>query len=232
MNDDEIETVTVDSYTTLVDVQAQEEALEEHVDGIDDPAAVSRDWRTQYISYSVVANDIEAYRPFHELIDLGLQYALRLHGHDVSADERETIRRTVYEDRLRVFEDVPTGVRRIADAGYDVYVLSNGSPRMLDALVDAADLGDVVVDTISADEVETYKPDPTLYRHAAARTGTPIDRILHVSGGAMRDVWGASHAGMRTCWLARPETAPPREFLGADPDVEAGSFTTLADRLD
>ena len=232
MDGDDIDTVTVDSYTTLVDVDAQEDALEEHVDDLADPASVSQRWRSKYIEYSVTANDIDEYRPFHELIDLGLRYALEAHGHDVAPDVREAIRRTVYEERLDVFQDVPSGIRRIADAGYDVYVLSNGSPPMLDHLVEAADLDGVVADTISAAEVETYKPDAEIYRHAAARTGTPIDRILHVSGGAMRDVWGAKHAGMRTCWLSRPEKPSPREHLGADPDLEVESFRDLADRFD
>lgn len=232
MDVDEIETVTVDSYSTLVDVDAQEAALEEHVGDLEDPVAVSRLWRNQYILYSVVANDIEEYRPFHELIDLGLRYALEAHGHDVESEVRETIRRTVYEERLAVFEDVPPGIRRIADAGYDVYIVSNGSPAMLEHLVEAAELEGTLSGTVSADEVETYKPDPEIYRHAAARTGTPIDRILHVSGGTMRDVWGAKHAGMQTCWLARPEQSPPREHLGADPDEEAESFLDLADRIE
>jgi 2-haloacid dehalogenase len=227
----EIGAVTVDSYSTLVDVDAQEDVLDEYVDTLDDPAAVSQLWRNQYILYSVVANDIEEYRPFHELIDLGLRYALEAHGHDVDSKVRETIRRTVYEERLAVFEDVPHGIRRIVDADYDVYIVSNGSPTMLDHLVEAADLEGTVSDTISADEVETYKPDPEIYRHAAARTGTPIDRILHVSGGTMRDVWGAKHAGMHTCWLPRPEKSLPREYLGVNPDLEVESFHELADQI-
>lgn len=231
MNWDRIETVTVDSYSTLVDVDSQAAALEEFVDDLEDPAAVSRLWRNQYILYSVVANDIEAYRPFDELIDLGLRYALESHGHDVESGIRERIRRTVYEERLAVFEDVPPGIRRIVEAGYDVYVVSNGSPAMLEHLVEAAELEGVVSGVVSADEVRTYKPDREIYRHAAARAGTPIDRILHVSGGTMRDVWGAKHAGMHSCWLARPEKFPPREHLGADPDLEVGSFLDLADRI-
>jgi 2-haloacid dehalogenase len=232
MNLDEIETVTVDSYSTLVDVDSQADALEEFVDGLKDPAGVSRLWRNQYILYSVVANDVDAYRPFDELIDLGLRYALETHGHDVESEVRERIRRTVYEERLAVFEDVPPGIRRIVEAGYDVYVVSNGSPAMLEHLVDAADLDGVVSGVVSADEVETYKPDREIYRHAAARAGMPIDRILHVSGGTMRDVWGAKHAGMRSCWLARPEKSPTREHLGADPDLVVESFLDLADRID
>ncbi|MFB6303147.1 MAG: haloacid dehalogenase type II [Haloferacaceae archaeon] len=231
MDPEVVETVTVDSYSTLVDVDAQVAVLEEHVDGIEDPEAVSGLWRSQYLLYSVIANDIDAYRPFRDLIGMGLQYALEAHGHDVPAETRAEIRRTVYEDRLSVFDDVRDGIGRLVDAGYDVYVLSNGDPGMLDHLLAAADLDGVVADAISADEVETYKPDPEIYRHAAARTGTPIDRVLHASGGAMRDVWGAKHAGMRTAWLARPEKALPRESLGPDPDLVVESFHDLADRL-
>lgn len=231
MNFETVETVTVDSYTTLVDVTAQAEVLTERVDSIEDPESVSQHWRWQYIQYSVIANDIDEYRPFPELIDLGLRHALEAHGHDVSADVRDEIRRTAYDERVTVFEDVTDGIGHIADAGYDVYVLSNGTPEMLERLLEITDLEGVITDAVSADEIETYKPDPAIYRHAAARVGTPIDRILHVSGGAMRDVWGAKHAGMRTAWLSRPEQELPREHLGPAPDVVVEDFHDLADRL-
>lgn len=231
MDRDAVTTITVDSYTTLVDVGSQKAVLEEAVDGIEDAAAISQLWRSQYIQYSMIANDIDEYRPFWELIGQGLRYALEAHGHNVPAEVRDEIRRTVYEDRIAVFEDVADGIGRIVDAGYDVYVVSNGNPEMLDHLLAAAGLNGVVSDAISADEVETYKPDPEIYRHAAARTGTPIDEILHVSGGSMRDVWGAKHAGMQAAWLARPEKKLPRETLGADPDLVVSDFHDLADRF-
>ena len=231
MDPEAVETVTVDSYTTLVDVGAQAPVLEERVEGLDAPERVSRLWRRQYIQYSMIANDVDEYRPFDELIDLGLRYALEAHGHDVPADVRDEIRRVVYEDRITVFDDVTDGIERISDAGYDVYVVSNGTPAMLERMVEAADLEDAVVDAVSADEIGRYKPDPEIYRHAAARTGTPIDRILHVSAGTMRDVWGAKHAGMRAAWMARPEQNLPREHLGRDPDLVVEDFRDLADRL-
>lgn len=229
---DDIETVTVDSYTTLVDVGSQVEVLEEHVADLTDGEPVSQLWRSQYIQYSMIANDIDEYRPFWELIGQGLRYALEANGYDVSADVRDRIRREVYEDRITVFEDVTDGIGRVVDAGYEVYVLSNGNPEMLQHLVEAADVEDLVSDAISADEVETFKPDPAIYRHAATRTGTPIENILHVSGGGMRDVWGAKHAGMKTGWLARPQQNLPREHLGRDPDVVLQNLYDLADHLE
>ena len=229
---DDIETITVDSYTTLVDVGSQADVLEERVPEIEDGERVSRQWRSRYIEYSMIANDIDEYRPFWELIGQGLEYALEETGYEVSAEVRDRIRREVYEERLTVFDDVTDGIERLADAGYEVSVLSNGTPEMLEHLVAAADLEGTIARTISADEVETYKPDPAIYRHAADRIGTPIEEILHVSGGRLRDVWGAKHAGMRGAWLARPERDAPRERLGRDPDVVVESVHDLADRLE
>lgn len=226
-----IRTVTVDSYTTLVDVDAQERVLADRVDALADPASVSRTWRSRAIQYTMIANDIDAYRPFSELLGLALEYALESHGHDVDADRRAEIKRTVYEDQLAVFDDVRPGIERLVEAGYPVYIVSNGDPTMLGHLIDAADLDGLVEDAISADEVESYKPATTIYRHAADRTDTSIEHVLHVSGGSMRDVWGAKHAGMHTAWLNRPTKSFPSESLGAAPDWEVESFLDLADRL-
>jgi len=229
---DDVRTVTVDSYTTLVDVGSQADVLESHVPDLDDGESVSQLWRSRYLQYSMIANDIDEYRPFWELIGQGLEYALEANGYDVSADVRDDVRREVYEDRLSVFDDVTDGIERVVEAGYEVYVLSNGNPEMLRHLVAAADLEALITDTISADEIETYKPDPAIYRHAATRTGTPIEEMLHVSGGGLRDVWGAKHAGMNAGWLARPEQSAPREELGQDPDIVIESLHELADRLE
>ena len=229
---EDIDVITVDSYSTLVDVGSQADVLEAHVPGLADGEPISQRWRNQYITYSMVANAIDEYRPFWDLIGRGLQYALEAHGYDVPVDVRDRIRREVYEDRLTVFADVTDGIGRIVDAGYDVYVLSNGNPEMLAHLVERADLGALVSDTISADEIGTYKPDPAIYRHAGRRTGADLEKILHVSGGGMRDVWGAKHAGMKAAWLARPAQRSPREHLGRDPDIVVEDLYRLADVLE
>lgn len=225
-------TVTVDSYTTLVDVSSQAAVLEAHVEEVEDGERVSQFWRNQYIQYSMIANDIDEYRPLWELIGQGLRYALKANGYDVPSDVRDRIRKEVYEDRITVFDDVADGIGRIVDVGYEVYVLSNGNPAMLEHLIETAELEDLVSDTISADEIGIYKPDPAIYQHAATRVETPIEDILHVSGGGMRDVWGAKHAGMKTGWLARPEQKAPHEYLGQDPDIIIEDFNELADRLE
>ncbi|WP_256944048.1 haloacid dehalogenase type II, partial [Halobacterium hubeiense] len=185
-----VRTVTFDSYSTLVDVDAAERAL---ADRVADPEPVSRLWRSRSLAYTFVANQVDAYQPFYEMNRDALQYALDAYGADVTTAERDEILAVYHE--LDVFDDVRSGLEALTEASYDCYVVSNGNPEMLDSMVEHADIGDLIEDTVSADEVETFKPAAELYRHAAARTGTPIDEIVHVTAGWF-DVLGASHAGM------------------------------------
>ncbi|MDH5018856.1 haloacid dehalogenase type II [Halobacterium rubrum] len=221
-----VSTVTFDSYSTLVDVDAAERAL---ADRVPDPEPVSRLWRSRSLSYTFVANHVDAYRPFYELNRAALQYALDAHGlDDVSAEERDEILAVYHE--LDVFDDVRDAVQRLRAAGYDCYVVSNGDPEMLESMVAHADIGDLVEDTVSADEVETFKPAAELYRHAAARTGTPIDEIAHATA-AWFDVLGAQHAGMQGVRVDR-KGDPWEPFAGVDPDLTVETLNGLADELD
>ena len=221
---DRVRTVTFDSYSTLVDVEAAEAAL---ADRVADPEPVSRLWRSRSLAYTFVANAVDAYQPFYEMNRDALTYALEAHGADVSTAERDEILAVYHE--LEVFDDVRSGIERLIEGGYDAYVLSNGNPAMLDSMVEHAGIGDLVDDAISADEVETFKPAAELYRHGAARTGTPIDEIVHVTAGWF-DVMGAAHAGMQAVRLDRKGT--PWEPFDGEPDRTVESIHELADALE
>nr|WP_233341064.1 haloacid dehalogenase type II [Haloprofundus sp. MHR1] len=218
-----VSTVTFDSYSTLVDVDAAEQALAERVD---DPEPVSKLWRSRSLEYTFVANQVDAYQPFYEMNRDALQYALDAHDADIGTDERDEILAVYHE--LDVFDDVRDGIERLRDGGYDCYVVSNGDPEMLDSMVEHADIGDLLEDTVSADEIRTFKPAADLYRHAAGRTGTPIDEIAHVTAGWF-DVMGAKHAGMQSVWVDRKGS--PWETFGGEPDLTIETFFELADAL-
>ena len=218
-----VSTVTFDSYSTLVDVDAAERAL---ADRVPDPTPVSKLWRSRSLEYTFVANHVDAYRPFYEMNRDALQYALDVHGVDLSTEERDEILAVYHE--LDVFDDVRDGIERLCEGGYDCYVVSNGNPEMLTSMIEHADIGDLIADTVSADEVRTFKPDAEIYRHAAARAGTPIDEIAHVTA-AWFDVAGARNAGMQSVWVDRKGT-PPEPF-GSGPDLTVETFHELGDAL-
>jgi len=219
-----VSTVTFDSYSTLVDVDAAQKAL---ADRVSDPEPVSRLWRSRSLQYTIVANFVDAYEPFYEVNRNALQYALDATGADISTAERDEILAVYHE--LDVFDDVRESLERLREAGYDCYVLSNGNPEMLDSLVEHADIADLVVDTISADETRTFKPAAELYRHAAQRTDTPVDELAHVTA-LWFDVMGARHAGMQGVWVDRKGN--PWEPFGPEPDLTVEGLADLADALD
>ena len=220
---DRVTTVTFDSYSTLVDVDAAEAAL---ADRVAEPEPISKHWRSRSLAYTFVANQIDAYQPFYEMNRDALQYALDAHGADVSTEERDEILAVYHE--LDVFDDVRREIERLREAGYDCYVLSNGNPEMLASMVEHAGIGDLLVDTISADEVQRFKPSAELYRHAAARTGTPIREIAHATA-AWFDVLGAQHAGMQGVWVDRKGN--PWDGVAGDPALTVETLDALADAL-
>ena len=220
---DAVSTLTFDSYSTLVDVDAAEKALAARVE---DPEPVSKLWRSRSIEYTLVSNHIDAYQTFYEMNRDALAYALDAHSVDITETKREEILSVYHE--LDVFPDVREGMARLRDAGYDLYVVSNGNPEMLDSMVSHADIGELLEDTISADEVETFKPDAELYRHAAARTGTPIEEMAHAAA-LWFDVQGAQHAGMQGIWMNRKGT--PWEQFDGDPDLTVETIHDIADEL-
>ncbi|WP_224333018.1 haloacid dehalogenase type II [Haloprofundus halobius] len=227
---DRVETLTFDSYSTVVDVEATERALAAVTGGeseeSDDTTAVARLWRNQSLTYTMVANEIDAYEPFYELNRRALTYALEAHGYDVSADRRDEILSVYHE--LDVFDDVREGLERLTDAGYDCYVLSNGNPEMLDSMVEHADIGDLLTETVSADEIERYKPAAELYELAADRADTPVENVAHTTA-AWFDVEGAQHAGMQGVWADRKSLQ--WGGLAGAPDLTVTTFTELADAL-
>lgn len=218
-----VSTVTFDSYSTLVDVDAAEKALAERVS---DPEPISKLWRARSLEYTFVANHVDAYQPFYEMNRDALEYALSAHDADIGGDERDEILSVYHE--LDVFDDVRDGIERLQNGGYDCYVVSNGNPEMLDSMVEHADIGDLLEDTISADEVGTFKPDAELYRHAADRIGTPVEELAHVTAGWF-DVIGAKHAGLQGVWLNRKDM--PWEPFDGEPDLTVDSIHDVADEL-
>lgn len=218
-----VETIAFDSYGTLVDVATVEEPLTDYVD---DPSALATIWRNRSLTYAMVGNAIDEYHAFFDLITHALDYALEARGVDLSEGEKEDLLSTYHD--LDVFGDVHDGMDRLRDAGYDLYVVSNGDREMLDSLVDFADLDGRVERTFSADDVERFKPEPEIYRYAAEEIGTPVENVAFVAAGWW-DVPGAINAGMQGVWINRQDTLwGPYD---TDPDLTIERFHDLADEL-
>ena len=110
----------------------------------------------------------------------------------------------------------------LAGRGFTLGVVSNGCGNV-DKL--CADFGyapflSVIIDSR---RVGLFKPDPTIFRHAAEKLGREPGEVLMVGDSFERDVRPAKRIGMKTAWLEGPE---PREC--PDPSLVDVRLRTLA----
>ena len=125
---------------------------------------------------------------------------------------------------LDAFPEVPDVLQRLKKAGQRTAILSNGSPKMLEAVVSAAGLDSVLDAVLSVEEVGIYKPHPRVYQLAVDRLGVSANDIAFQSSNAW-DAYAASAFGMRVVWCNRYGQRPER--LPGGPDRMVKSLAEL-----
>jgi len=66
---------------------------------------------------------------------------------------------------LPAFKDVQAGLAELKEAGYRLYAFSNGSTDAVETLLVAAGIRELFLGVISANDIQSFKPNPAVYRH-------------------------------------------------------------------
>lgn len=199
-----------DAYGTLLDVHAAAKRESEAQEM--DLARLSAVWRQKQLEYTWLRSLMGRYANFEQITADALDYALDSEG---LADPQRRERLLALYRRLDAYSDARECLLALRDRGLTTAILSNGSPAMLDAAVEAAGLTPLLDQVLSVDALGVYKPDPRVYRLAVERLKTPADAILFVSANGW-DAAGAAAFGFPVAWLNR--AAAPPERLDARPD--------------
>ncbi|MDP8923349.1 MAG: haloacid dehalogenase type II [Chloroflexota bacterium] len=218
------EALAFDVYGTLVDPIRISKRLEHHL--TDAALRVAEVWRQKQLEFTFRLTAMERYEDFQQVTRRALDYALAAAGRDLQPSEKAEL--IAQYDDLEPFPDVEPGLRSLQAAGYAMVVFSNGSPAMLDALIDNADLRGYFRGIVSVDDVRAFKPSPKVYRLVADRLGRPLPEIRLISSNAF-DVIGAQAAGMQAAWVDR--SGGLFDTLGPRPQIVVGALTELADAL-
>jgi 2-haloacid dehalogenase len=114
---------------------------------------------------------------------------------------------------LAPFPDVVPGLGALKLLGLKLAVLSNGTPRMLEAAVTSAGIANLLHAVISVENVQVFKPSPRVYQLAAEALKVGVDArdIGFVSANSW-DVHGAGSAGLETFWIQRTAEEPEEEL--------------------
>lgn len=207
-----------DAYGTLFDVHSVIQACEREFPG--QGAALSRDWRAKQLEYTWLRSLMARYEDFWGVTGAALEFSCRARGLVLAPETKARLMDEYL--RLAPFPEVRDALAALA--GRKLLILSNGSTRMLSAVVENAGLTGVFAHVLSVDAVKIYKPSPAVYQLAATRTKLERGAIGFVSSNCW-DVCGAAAFGFETFWINR-SGAPP-EVLGFAPKAVLASLAEL-----
>lgn len=207
-----------DAYGTLFDFGSATQACRDDLG--DDMAPLTTLWRDKQLQYTWLRALQGRHADFWQVTGDALDFALETLG----------LTRPGLRDRLMTlyltldtFPEVPEVLQRLKAAGLRTAILSNGSPRMLEAAVEGAGIAGLLDAVLSVEEVGVFKPHPSVYQMAVDRLGIPAAAVSFQSSNSW-DAHAASAFGMRVVWCNR--YGQRRERLPGNPDRE---IRTLAD---
>jgi HAD superfamily hydrolase (TIGR01509 family) len=109
---------------------------------------------------------------------------------------RAAIFAKTYLPRLRAFPGARALLERLRDRGIARVVATSAPGAELDALLDQADLRDLVDDAATSTDADRSKPDPDILQAAIARTSASPAEIVML-GDTPYDALAAHRAGVR-----------------------------------
>jgi 2-haloacid dehalogenase len=209
MNEVNLRAYVFDAYGTLFDVHA---AIARHREAAGpDADRFSEIWRQKQLEYSWTLTLAGRYTDFWALTERALDYAFAR----VPSVDR-ALRPQLLDAYLTLdaFADARTAVTALKARGLSTAILSNGSPRMLDAAVEASGMAGLFDAVLSVDAVGVYKPRAEVYALVTDRFGVKPAEVAFVSSNRW-DVMGAAAFGFRSLWVNRAQM--PDEYAEQPP---------------
>lgn len=176
-------------------------------------------WREKQLAYTWLRAVQGRHADFWQVTGDALDFAL-----EALAIDRPGMRDRLMQLYLTLdpYPEVPEVLRRLRAAGVKTAILSNGTPRMIEALVAGARLEFDAL--LSVEQAGIYKPHASVYQLALDTLGLPARAIAFQSSNGW-DACGASAFGMQVVWCNR--SRQPRERLPGAPDREIDTLAAL-----
>jgi 2-haloacid dehalogenase len=213
-----------DAYGTLFDVHSVLERCEQF--WASKGAQVSQLWRAKQLEYTWQRSLMQRYEPFTRVTRDALAYACEALG--LALDEAKAAALMAQYLDLATYPDVPPALEQLKASGRKLAILTNGSPDMIEPLVNNRGMQGTFDAVLSVDALRIYKPAPQVYELAVKRLGVAARDIGFVSSNCW-DALGARSFGFSVYWINR--AGAPVDKLGFAPDGILKGLGELAARL-
>jgi 2-haloacid dehalogenase len=181
-----------------------------------DPAA-RKAWFAQTLHFAMTFAATREFRSFGDVGTAALAELARRRGISLTDDAAGQLREALL--RLPAHQDVGPALRILRDAGLVTAAVSNNPLLVVQQQLHHVGLSPLFAEIMSVEEAGALKPAPEVYEFAVRRLDLAPSSVWMVAAHGW-DIAGATRAGLRGAFVARPGQAPdpfaPPEIIADD----------------
>ena len=188
--------IIFDAYGTLFDVNSAAEKCKDKIG--DKWEGFANYWRTTQLEYTWLRSLMKRHKDFWKITEDSLDKSINVFKIDNSMrDELLNLYKT-----LTTFKEVPEVLKSLKNKNYKLAILSNGTPSLLNELVQSNNLNNLFDDIFSIEEVGIYKPDSKVYDLPIKKYNIEKNEVVFLSANTW-DVSGGGNYGYNSIWVNR-----------------------------
>jgi len=215
-----IKVIVFDAYGTLFDVNSAAKKCKGKIgDRWEDFA---NHWRTTQLEYTWLRSLMKRHKDFWKVTEDSLDKSMKVFKIENSM-KNELL--NLYKI-LSPFPEVKEVLKILKAKKYKLAILSNGTPSLLNELVEINNLNDIFNDIFSIEEVRIYKPDAKVYNMPVKKYQVKNEEIVFLSANTW-DVSGGGNYGYNAIWVNRNNNI--FDNLDYKPKNEVNNLTQLLD---
>jgi 2-haloacid dehalogenase len=191
-----VKAVIFDAYGTLFDVNSAAEKCKNQIG--DKWEGFANYWRTTQLEYTWLRSLMKRHKDFWKVTEDSLDKSMKVFN--INPNMREELL-SLYK-KLSTFPEVNDTLKQLKNKNLKLAILSNGSPDLLNELVNSNNLTEIFDDLFSIEEVKIYKPDNKVYEIPINKYKIKPEEIVFLSSNTW-DVSGGGNYGYQSIWVNR-----------------------------
>ena len=190
-----IKAIIFDAYGTLFDVNSAAEKCKDKIGSKWE--SFSNYWRTTQLEYTWLRSLMKRHKDFWKITEDSLDKSMKVFN--INPNMKSELL-DLYKI-LSPYPEVKETLQLLKEKNYKLSILSNGTPSLLNELVDSNNLK-VFDDIFSVEEVGIFKPDSKVYDIPVKKYKIEKREVAFLSANTW-DVSGGGNYGFNAIWVNR-----------------------------
>ena len=215
-----IKAIVFDAYGTLFDVNSAAERCKKKIG--DKWENFANFWRTTQLEYTWLRSLMKRHKDFWQVTEDSLDKSMKAFKVDISMKDELL---NLYKE-LSPYAEVSDVLNKLKNKNYKLAILSNGTPALLNNLVESNGFKNIFDDIFSIESVGIYKPDSKVYEMPVKKYKIKPSEVAFLSSNTW-DVSGGGNYGYNSIWINRSNNI--FDNLDFKPKNELINLTQLLD---